>query len=486
MLPKPKYRILWTWDMPSNWDSSVNGKPLGCSGKNFRRAAFLGDYKRMVDYASAHHFNGIVIWGAVRAHNDGVAQLKELVKYGRERGVRILPGVSAFSYGGVFYDPTTVCSMGHDRAFGEHPYSLHTWLTKHPEYAAVDPDGKPYPFGPLNILACPSRRENIQWFREALAWLYDEFDIDGIQVEVGDYSVCHCDLCRARRKAESTDKAYAVDDMAETYNAAMEVSLAKKPDAWVLCETYSCLSYPFREESGRIWPHMPDEDRRQLAVLPPQAILQWSNDRALGEYATQRIRPDGYLPLPNNILRIHSGSQWSQNGPADWAANLVWDLVRQARTNGINGVSLFGEESFFAPPNEANYLALEEASGFGAPNEALDEQLFYSRTLDPLYGGSGMTARWRSLYLKGRMLLIRDRLQKPFVLSAQPYEKLTDDPDFRRKALTFTDAECVQALDRFCDEAHALGATLSGETCRRWAWLENQLWQIRYNIATRP
>lgn len=153
----------------------------------------------MVDYASAHHFNGIVIWGALRAHDDGINQLKELVKYGRERGVRILPGVSAFSYGGVFYDPTDMAVGGHDRKFGSHPYSLATWLSEHPEYAAVDKDGKPYEAGPLNILACPSRPETLAWFKEALDWLYKEFDIDGIQVEVGDYNICHCPLCTERR-----------------------------------------------------------------------------------------------------------------------------------------------------------------------------------------------------------------------------------------------------------------------------------------------
>ena len=352
----PQYRILWTWDLGSNWDISIGSKIRGSSGKNFRREAFLNDYKRMVDFASRHHFNGIVIWGALRAHNDGVAQLKELVKYGREKGVRILPGVSAFSYGGVFYDPTEQVAWGIDRQFGSHPYSLNTWLTKHPEYVSVDENGKPYPFGPMNILACPSRPENLEWFREALSWLYDEFDIDGIQVEVGDYSVCHCPLCEERRKNRKIKRDYSVEDMVNTYRAALEVSKAKKPDAWVICETYSGFTYPKDRQVDGNWQSMPVEDRKLLSDLPEDAILQWAADKAVGGYATEYWAEEIYTPMVNNILRIHAGSQYATNGPADWGVELIWQLVAEARRHHVNGVSIFGEESFLAPPNEANYL----------------------------------------------------------------------------------------------------------------------------------
>ncbi len=484
-LPKPKYRIFWTWDFASNWDSSYFGKIRGCSGKNFRRSAFLNDYKRMVDYAAAHHFNGIVIWGAVRAHDNGVEQLKELVRYGREKGVRILPGVSAFSYGGVFYDPTAVAQSGHDRRFGSHPYSLYTWLSKHPEYAAQNEQGQPYPFGPLNILACPSRPENIAWFREALAWLYEEFDIDGIQVEVGDYSICHCPLCRSRRRGVQQNKSYSIDDMAATYTAAVEVSLAAKPDAWVLCETYSSIAYPWKEETGGGWRSMDIADRRLLSVLPEKSILQWGVDRAIGGCSTEQWPDDIYSPMKDNVLRIHAGSQWSQNGPADWAVELVFDLLRQARTHNVNGVSVFGEESSFAPPNEANYLAFEEASGFGRPNPGLSVDQFYAQTLDPLYGGSGYAKRWRQLYIRGRMLLLGEKLNST-PNSRQPLELLTDDPDFRRKALSWTDAERIAAIEGYYAEARQLSAGLAGEVSGRWSWLENELWNMRYVITTRP
>ncbi len=482
----PKYRVLWTWDLGSNWDISKGSKIMGCSGKNFRREAFLGDYKRMVDYASAHHFNGIVIWGALRAHDNGVAQLKELVKYGREKNVRIMPGISAFSYGGVFYDPSNRASLGIDRKFGSHPYSLNTWLTEHPEYASVDENGKPYPFGPMNILACPSRPENLEWFKEALAWLYDEIDVDGIQVEVGDYSVCHCPLCEERRKNRTIKRDYSVEDMVNTYTAAVEVSKSKKPDAWVLCETYSGFTYPKETAVDGNWQSMPDEDRKLLSALPDDSILQWAADRAVGGYATEYWAENIYTPKENNILRVHAGSQYSALGSADWGVELIWELVSEARKHDVNGVSIFGEDSFIAPPNEANYLAFEEACGLGNDNPELSLEKFYSNTLDALYGGQGKAEKWRNLYIKGRMLMLGERAKrKP--LSRQPLEKLTDDPDFLNKAIEYTNEQKLKLLEGYFSEVleilHSLNSA-SNDIKGRWSWLSNDLRNMIYVVST--
>jgi hypothetical protein len=460
---------------------------MGCSGKNFRREAFLGDYKRMVDYANLHHFNGIVIWGALRAHNNGLAQFKELVKYGKEKGVRIMPGVSAFSYGGVFYDPSEQASLGIDRKSGSHKYSLNTWISEHPEYASVDENGNPYPFGPMNVLACPSRPENLQWFKDALAWLYDEFDIDGIQVEVGDYSVCHCPLCEERRKGRNIKRDYSVEDMLNTYTAAVEVSKSKKPDAWVLCETYSGFTSPKAEFVDGNWQSMPNEDRKLLSALPEGSILQWAADKAIGGFATEYWPDDIYSPKADNILRVHAGSQYSAMGMGDWAVELIWQLVTEARKHDVNGVSIFGEESFVAPPNEANYLAFEEACGLGRENSELSIEKFYANTLDPLYGGSSMAAKWRDLYIKGRLLMLGERAKKKH-LSYQPLEKLTDDPDFLNKAVEYSNEQKLALLDGYYNEVldilHSLKNS-SSEIKGRWTWLGNDIRNMIYVVSTR-
>lgn len=482
-MDKPKYRTLWTWDYATYWDNSFFARGKGSTGPSVRRDAFLEDYKRMVDYSAKHHFNGIVIWGAVRAHQDGFAQLKELVKYGREKGVRILPGVSAFSYGGVCYDPRTQYSSGGDYPMPNHPYSMNTWLQKHPEYLAVQEDGTPYEFGPLSAVACPSRRETMEWFKEGLNWLYEEFDVDGIQVEVGDYAVCHCPLCQERRKDAKVDQYFCVSDMVETYTDALKVSYAAKPDAWVICESYCSAASPNLPETVG-WRPMDQSDREILSCLSEKAIMQWGVDKSVGGYAKHVWPEKVYTPTKENILRIHAGSQHSQYGPADWGANLVWEMVKTARTHGLNGVSVFGEESPFSPPNEANYLAMEEAAGFGNDNPNCDEELFYRQTLDPLYGGSDMAKRWRQLYIKGRMLQMGEKLNEASDRS-QPVELLTDDPDFRQKALTMSNYDKVKELEKYHAEARAISSKLSGEACGRWDWLQNNLWNQRYLVSTK-
>lgn len=492
----PKYRILWTWDFATCWDNLFFGREKGCSGKNGRRVNFLQDYKRLIDFSSAHHINGVVIWGAVRAHHNGMEQLKELVRYGREKGVRVLPGVSAFSYGGVCYDPREKFDGYNDINMTEHPYSLYSWLKKHPEYAAVDEMGKPHIQGPYHVTACPSRKENIEWFKEALAWLYTEFDIDGIQVEVGDYSICHCPLCTERRKkaqeSRVLDEEFVVSDMVSCYNAAIEVSKSIKPDAWVICETYSNIAdiHVRKDKVSRI---MSKSDRELLRDLQDGAILQWSVDRSVGGYKIADWSDKVYTPSADNILRIHAGSQWSMNGPSDWGVNLVWEMVSRARTQGINGVSIFGEESAFSPPNEANYLAFEEASGFGNPNPNCSEELFYSQTLDPLYGGNGLAKRWRELYFKANMLRLGDKLDDDIIVrrpdlysnSNQPFEFLTDDQDIRTKALTYNDFDKAREIEKYYAEARNISSKLSGDACGRWSWLENKLWNIRYVLLTK-
>ena len=61
----------------------------------------------------------------------------------------------------------------------------------------------------------------------------------------------------------------------------------------------------------------------------------------------------------------------------------------------------------------------------------------------------------------------------------------TDDPGFREKALSWSDAQRMDAIEKYYLEARSLSSSLSGEPCGRWSWLENSLWNMRYIIRTR-
>jgi len=479
--PNPKYSVLWTWDYGVFWDDSFYWQGRGSTGENQRRSHFLKDYKRMVDFCSAHGINGIVIWGALRAHDNGVEQFRELVKYGKEKGVRILPGVGVFSYGGIFFDPRE--SLLFTEQFPmNNPYSLATWLNGHPELAAVGADGKPYQMGMYSALACPSKRENLEWFKRSFEWLCEEFKIEGAQVEIGDYGVCHCDECNKKRKG-GAGSMLMIDDMIEPYIAACEVAKKVNPDAWVICETYSSFASPRQTETpGHFWTALNEMQKKLLAdSLPDEAIVQWALDKAVPFTPTQDWPENVYLPSTNNIARIHHGSQWV-NGKDEWAVYAIGEMVRRARASGVNGVSIFGEESPASPPNEANYLVFSEFGGFGNPNPNCDFKAFFANTLDPLYGGTGMSLEWRRIYVTAHF--IRLDLKNSSSGPENPmfhhtYHEI-GQPDLFDKVLKMSAAEKQSELKRFALEARDLSSKLSGETCRRWAWLENWLWRAEF------
>lgn len=146
----------------------------------------------------------------------------------------------------------------------------------------------------------------------------------------------------------------------------------------------------------------------------------------------------------------------------------VGDLVKKSRVSGIIGVSMFGEESPASPPNEANYLVFAEFSGFGNPNPACDLELFYAQTLDPLYGGAGMAKEWERIYEAGHNLRLA-----------------LHQPGQAGSAGGTTAVEREQMTVRLAAEAHAISSKLSGESCRRWSWLENWLWRAEWLQRTR-
>ena len=54
-----------------------------------------------------------------------------------------------------------------------------------------------------HMAANASAPETMAWMEEGVAWLAETFDIGGINIEAGDYGVCGCDRCVARRANEA-------------------------------------------------------------------------------------------------------------------------------------------------------------------------------------------------------------------------------------------------------------------------------------------
>ena len=306
--PGLAYRTFWTWDHSTNWElSQVGQQEIGVFNPYGKPpGGFLRDYKRCVDFCSRHRIAAIVIYGFLRDPHGGIEAAQELCRYATERGVRILPGIAIGSYGGGYWE-------------GDHRYNLATWLRANPQHAATLEKGVGFQIAdlafPLNfpssdytLSACPSAPETMAWMEEGVAWLAETFDIGGINIEAGDYGVCGCDRCVARR-ANEAEAARRVDDygdswshtdMADNFPRLYRTAKAIKPDLWLYSEIqWDNLLDPVAHEAQR--------------RLPRGGIYQHTTNRTYWGRIQRELTRDYVEALPTqpNVLRCQFACQWN-------------------------------------------------------------------------------------------------------------------------------------------------------------------------------
>jgi hypothetical protein len=416
--PALPYRLLWTWDHSTNWYlEQVGLQEIGAMNYYAKpEEGFLEDYRRLVDFMSLQRIGGVTIYGFLRDNHGGIEAAQELCHYANERGVRILPGIGINAYGGIYWE-------------GSHRYNLSNWLNQHPELRAVR--GQPaafhipdfpklwFPETHYTDTACPSRPENARYHEEAVQWLAETFEIGGINFETGDYGVCQCPDCAARRTADET---WSLRDMALLYPRLFEAARQSRPDLWLVSEAY--------------WDNILNLDAlAPLANLPADAIYQFCINRSYWPQLKANLTREhvSRLPRPKNVLRTHMGTQWNHER-YELIARRFADMMQLIHTTGLQGATIFSEVSAFSVVNEINYLAFAR---FGYEAGLTWEQ-FVANDLGPLLGG---------------------------VEAAERYLELLVVP---------TEA---QSLTRAAAEARDIATAQSGEIYRRWVWLQNRLYQ---------
>lgn len=393
--PALAYRLLWTWDHSTNWNLSYPGQlDWGCMNAYLKPPeAFVDDYRRLIDWASRNRFNGLILWGFLRDAHGGVTASQEICRYARDRGVRVLPGVGTSFYGGFYYQ-------------GEHPFSADVWLRRHPEYAARDKAGT------RTDRLCPSEPANQDWLREGTHWLFETFDIGGVNLESGDFMVCYCDRCRELRQKMGGNDPDIFKEMCISLSPVIEEILTIRKDAWITFGTYTGFNpRPLPVDLGDPNPsevlnlaNMGSPDLIVVRELPPEVITQWSLTAMLpqrplamldfldeGRPALMLSGPDWpedlRPPGEHNIGLLHQGSQWYSRAGKHTRYSLEISSIKEACLRsaeaGLEGLVITGEASPTYTACELNYLAL--AHFCYHPHDTL--RAFAQNTLAPLVGG---------------------------------------------------------------------------------------------------
>ena len=382
-VPGLTYRTFWTWDHSTNWElSQIGQQEIGVFNPYQKPpSGFLSDYKRCIDFCSRNRIAAIVIYGFLRDPHGGIEAAKELCRYATERGVRILPGIAIGSYGGVYWE-------------GDNKYNLATWLKANPQHAATLEKGVGFQIAdlafPLNfpksdytLSACPSAPETMAWMEEGVAWLTETFDIGGINIEAGDYGVCGCSRCVARRanereaarRKEVHGDYWSHTDMADNFPRLFRTAKTRKDDLWI----YSEIQW-----DNLLDPVSLDAQKR----LPPGGIYQHTTNRTYWTRIKNELTKayiDG-LPMQPNVLRCQFACQWNGDERSErYALNarVFSDMAALCSRTGMKGLTVWGEPSPYHASVELSYLAFARFSW----SPTLSWDTFLDEDVAPLMGG---------------------------------------------------------------------------------------------------
>jgi hypothetical protein len=384
MLPAPaanskaaiKTRMFWTWDHTTEWALNLPGAHTMGAANAYSRTteAFVEDYTKMFRWCGRQGVDAVVLWGLLRDSHGGLETAKRLCDIASKHGVRLLCGVGLNAYGGVYYE-------------GNSPYSLEQHLKSRPELVALDQFGHPM-CKPFLYVACPSRRENQEFAAESLQWLFKNLPLGGVQMETGDYAVCHCSLCWERRKYPVSR--FSWEDMALMYPIAAEAIRSVYQEAWIVCETYSHPEpYSGKKDAPSFGDGKPTWADECLARFPKGdgIFVQWVCDKYIQPKSLRSWTKAGTVSNTHhrNIMRSHLSTYWFNNLRGELAIDWLADMVQKSMNHDFDAISIFGEVSPFDTGAELNYLALENYGS--AKNLHADLEAFLKEVAAPLLGG---------------------------------------------------------------------------------------------------
>jgi hypothetical protein len=377
----------WTWDHSTNWMLDDPGMQIsGCYNRYYKKPeTFVEDYRRLTDFTAGLGLKGIIIWGFLRDSHGGIKAARQVAEYAAQRGVAILPGFGTTWYGGAYYE-------------GKSPYSLRTFLAKHPDAHMLDETGKPIGYAGDGG-ACLAHPAYQKWLKRSIEWLFREFPIGGFNLENGDFLVDYHPLTRRLRETEwPADDPEVFAHQGLSYNQALSVIRDRLPSILATYATYSGFQSTSKllQNTG-----LGQRPPAFLTRLPTQAVCQWTltgmvrseplpltaflDDGAPASVYENPNWPKGLkAPAPRNVGFLHQSSQWV--GPYTNRYTCMVSTIKEACLrgfeSGLEGVIIHGEVSARCIPYALNYLAFSHFSYW--PQDSLRD--FGRKTLSQILG----------------------------------------------------------------------------------------------------
>jgi hypothetical protein len=389
--PKPALpnSYFWTNDSTTNWvldDPGVYN--FGCDNRYLKKPeTYPEDYRRLTDLCADIGIRAITVWGFLRDSHGGTEYAKRVAGYAASKGVSIMAGVGTTWYGGPYYD-------------GDHKYNLETFLKRNPSAGMTGKDQwwTEEDFKKKGV--CPSQPIYKEWIGEGIDWLFREFDIGGVNLENGDFSVCRCPECSIFMAGRPQDEPEFYTYQYLGYMTALDrinKIIDIKGNKLVTWATYTGFM-----------PGDPDSEYDKTAYLHCQRpsvfdriedpeVTQWTLSGMLLEkplpldlyldngspeqaFDNPKWPADLRPPSRRGIGFAHQGSQWTENR-YDQVVSSIKEACLRAYSSGLEGVSIHGEVSASHIPAALNYLAFSHFTHW--PEDTLRD--FGKKTLGEIF-----------------------------------------------------------------------------------------------------
>lgn len=363
-----KYRWFRVLNRSANWQTVDTDSSSGAD--SLKPDTYQGHFKSIVDYMSARRLNGLTLWGFPGGQEGSFVTAQELCTYALQRGVRILPRIGLTGSEGLFSE-------------GSHAFNLDAWAKAHPELCAVNKDGS-FRAGTL----CPEKMENRQRYRDGLQWLFQNFRVGGVSLELEPFFVCYSEDCKkARQTMGGSDPEYS-KDLARFAGFVSDEVRKLDPKAWVAYTTGTGFDVESIQTSAA--GSMPPGER---AAFPPEYIRRIP-EFALAQWELVPMVKAGIWPSPFKASGKHGLGllRWGAE-PTSTVQEIYWkrmeEITHHTIASNLEGLVTDAQRLPDNPAADLNYLIFSELAFNPAAN--LDE--FFRFKLSRLYGGEEASRR---------------------------------------------------------------------------------------------